>query len=86
MEGMVKPDIVIYLRAEDTSNRKDFGAERYETAEIHEQVIRNFDELFENEKEITDSSNNYFKLVKINSNKSIEEVTNDIWDDIKDSL
>ena len=51
MEGIRRPDVVIYLRAEDVSNRENFGAERYETMEIHEKVINNFDEIFEIEAE-----------------------------------
>lgn len=73
---MRQPDIVIYLRADDTSNRKDFGSERYETVEIHKQVIQYFDEIFKNP--VQKQTN----IVKINSNNSIEEVTNNIWNEI----
>lgn len=79
MEGIKEPDVVIYLRAEESvSERKDFGAERYETIEIQTQVQKNFDEIF--------SSKTNSKIFKINSSKRIEEISKEIWENIKELL
>ena len=81
MEGMRRPDIIIYLRSAtviEQSNRKDFGTERYETIEFQRQVSQNFDEIFANE--------NSSKVIEINSNKIIEEVANDIWIKVKELI
>lgn len=76
MEGVRKPDIVVYLRAEDSvSGRSDFGAERYETAEIQGKIQGNFDQIFANE---TDSI-----IFQIDSCKEITEISNEIWENIK---
>ena len=80
MEGIRRPDVVIYLRAEDVSNRENFGAERYETMEIHEKVINNFDEIFEIEAEEN------IKILKIESNRSIQQVSDSIWEVIRGLL
>ena len=79
MEGIKKPDVVVYLRTEDSvSEREDFGVERYETVEIQKQVQKNFDEIFLNE---TDS-----KIIKINSSKEIKEISKEIWENVKKLL
>jgi len=82
MEGITKPDLVIYLKpAEGTnsSDRTDFGVERYETTEIQAQVIKNYDNIFENE-------GNKIKILKINSSESIKNVSENIWIGLKDSI
>jgi thymidylate kinase len=79
MEGIKEPDIVVYLRAEESvSERKDFGAERYETIEIQRQIQKNFDEIF--------SVESFSKIIKINSRKSIEEISKEINENIKELL
>lgn len=79
MQGIKNPNVVIYLRAEESvSSRQDFGAERYETAEIQTCVQKNFDEIFSRE---TNS-----KILKINSNQDIVEISKEIWDQIKKLL
>lgn len=79
MEGIKEPDLIIYLRAEGSvSERKDFGAERYETIEIQTQIQRNFDGIFSQEFDK--------KIFKINSSKSIEEISQEIWENIKELL
>lgn len=79
MEGIKKPDVVVYLRTEDSvSEREGFGVERYETVEIQKQVQKNFDEIFLNE---TDS-----KIIKINSSKEIKEISKEIWENVKKLL
>lgn len=83
MEGITEPDIVIYLKPEkgmNSSGRTDFGAERYETTEIQAQVMLNFDNLFRGD----DEEN--IKILKINSSKSIESVSESIWERIKDLI
>ena len=73
MEGIRKPDLVVYLRSEGSvSGRSDFGDERYETVEIQRKVQANFDEIFANE---ADSL-----ILKIDSCKGIEEISKDIWE------
>lgn len=79
MEGLKEPDVIIYLRAEGSvSERKDFGAERYETVEIQTQIQNNFDEIFSHESDK--------KIFKINSSKSIEEISKEVWENIKELL
>lgn len=83
MEGIVQPDIVIYLKPADEANssgRTDFGLERYETNEIQNQVTSNYDKLlFKNQ-------GNDFKTLKINSSNSIDQVAENIWTGIKESI
>lgn len=82
MEGIAKPNIVVYLKLETGTNscgRTDFGVERYETTEIQEQITLNYDNLFRNEEE-------NIKIFKINSSKSIENVSEDIWEVIKNLI
>ena len=77
MEGIRKPDIVIYLRPSETvSNRAEFGAERYETIEIQNSVQINFDRILENLEETT-------KIIKIDSSKSIDEISESIFEHVK---
>lgn len=79
MEGIRKPDFVIYLRAsKSVSNRADFGAERYETVEIQKLVQNNFDQIFEEEK--------ISKIIEVDSSKRIEEISEIIWESVKSSL
>lgn len=79
MEGIKEPDVVIYLRADESvSERKDFGTERYETVEVQTQVQKNFDQIF--------SSETNSKIFKINSSKSIEEISEEVWENIKELL
>lgn len=79
MEGIKEPDVVIYLRADESvSERKDFGSERYETIEIQKQVQTNFDQIF--------STETKSKILKINSSKSIKEISKEIWESVKELL
>lgn len=76
MEGIRKPDLVIYLRAEGSvSGRSDFGDERYETVEIQRKIQRNFDEIFANE--------TYAKILKIDSCKEIMVISQEICEFVK---
>ena len=82
MEGIIQPNIVIYLKPTeeaDSSRRTDFGVERYETTEIQAQVIKNYDKIFKSEEDD-------IKILKINSSQSIEKVSEDIWAGMKDLL
>lgn len=79
MQGIKEPDVVIYLRTEESvSSRQGFGAERYETTEIQTRVQKNFDDIF--------SRQTNYKILKINSNQEIEEISKEIWDHIKKLL
>ena len=84
MEGITNPDIVVYLKpekgTEDSAERKGFGIERYETKEIQRQVIKNFDILF------TKDDDEKIKILEIDSSKTIEEVSKNIWEGIKDLI
>jgi thymidylate kinase len=76
MEGIRKPDLVIYLMAEGSvSGRSDFGDERYETVEIQRKIQRNFDEIFANE--------TYSKILKIDSCKEIMVISQEICEFVK---
>ena len=82
MEGIAKPNVVIYLKpaeGTDSSKRTNFGAERYETPELQAQVIENYDNLFENEKKS-------LKILQVNASQAIESVSEAIWTGIVDSI
>ena len=67
----MKPDRVLYLTLspDAASKRGDYGTERYEKKEFQAIVAKNFEKLM-------DSS-----WLKINADKSIEELSEDIYAD-----
>lgn len=72
-EGLIKPDLVFYLRPESVSEmagRSDYGQERYENVQVQQKVIEKFDEIFR--KELAG------KIVTINSSRKIHEIANEI--------
>lgn len=80
MEGIIKPDLILYLRADNqvgVSERPDFGNERYETFDFQTKVTETFDKIFSAE-----STENNVKIIK--SSKSIDDISNEIWSLITD--
>lgn len=82
IEGVLKPDIVIYSYAKTETLRKRIGTrnnlyEHEEDIEKYKRLCKRYEELFEDNK----------KIIKIDtSDKSVEESVNEIYEKLKDKI
>lgn len=76
-KGLLKPDLTLFLTNEsnDDAERDGFGEERYENVQFQKKVKKQFYAAF---KEFETPNSNTLKLVDV-TNKSIEEVSEEIW-------
>jgi dTMP kinase len=75
------PDRIIYLvsnEVDDLTERGDFGQERYEKLEFQKEVEKNYEKLFEKDKNLNGI------YCKVNCNGSINEVSERVWSAVLD--
>lgn len=80
--GLVSPDLTIFLANKHSNESRDgFGEERYENNSFQERVRTKFYELFET----LDKNNNEVVTLEV-TDKTIEQVHDDIWTIVKPTL
>ncbi|QLG74643.1 hypothetical protein HG535_0G05260 [Zygotorulaspora mrakii] len=87
-KGLLKPDLTIFLTNEDHRDlevRDGFGSERYEKSDFQMKVKEKFFETFEYLNSYTHDIKDDLKVIDV-TNKSIEEVSQRIWDVAKNII
>ncbi|CCH43612.1 hypothetical protein BN7_3165 [Wickerhamomyces ciferrii] len=74
--GLPKPDLTLFLKLNDSSNREGFGDERYEVKEFQLKVRQQFEKFY--------NESNWNTIIV--DGKNIEQVENEIWNLLEKKL